>query len=231
MGKKKLQHFAEMETFGCMFQPSKAEMVSGAHHMKGKWKSDYFKNDHPITLELGCGKGEYAIALARKYPERNFIGVDVKGARLWRGGRTAEDEKLANVAFIRTKIEFITTFFAPAEVAEIWLTFSDPQIGDHKGSKRLSGEAFLTRYREFLAPKHLIHVKTDSAFLRKCTAETIATGGHVLHALTADLYGSDFEKFSEEEREILAVKTFYEEKYLMKGIMINYVKFSLSDGN
>ncbi len=212
-----------------MFQPDKAEMISGAHHMKGKWQEIYFHNDHPITVELGCGKGEYTIALAQKYPDRNFIGIDVKGARLWRGGRTAEDEGLSNVAFIRTKIEFINTYFGPGEISEIWLTFSDPQIGDHKGSKRLTGEPFLQRYRGFLSPGHLIHVKTDSAFLRKRTEETIAAGKHKLHRLTCDLYGSDFKKFTEEEREILNVKTFYEGKYLSVGIPINYVKFSLRE--
>ncbi len=218
-----------MDGFDCVFQPSNEEMVSGTYHMKGRWLMDYFKNSNPITLELGCGKGEYTIALAGMYPNRNFIGIDVKGARLWRGAKTAVQARMGNVAFIRTKIEFINSFFAEAEVEEIWLTFSDPQLRDHKGTKRLSSSLFLGRYARILSPHGTIHLKTDSDFLYHRTLETIAADGHCILTASANVYGADMAIFTAEQREILAVKTFYEQKFLAKGENINYVHFELHD--
>lgn len=231
MAKKKLQHFAEMKTFPCVFEPSNEVMVSGIHPIKGNWKTSYFKNDNPITIELGCGKGEYTIALARKYPNRNFVGADIKGARLWRGSKTVDDEGILNAAFVRTKIEFINTFFDEGEVDEIWLTFSDPQPKDKKGTKRLTGNEFNERYRKLLKKDGVIHVKTDSVFLYERTLEVIAENNHHIIDNTADLYGADFAKFSDDMQEILNVKTFYEMKFLSQGMPIHYVSFRLNNGS
>ncbi len=229
MGKKKREHFAEMKTFPCVFEPTNEQMTSGAHHMKGKWHEEFFKNDGPITLELGCGKGEYTIALAKKYPTQNFIGVDVKGARIWRGAKTADEDEMKNVAFLRTKIEFINTYFDKNEVDHIWLTFSDPQPKDKKGTKRITSNIFLERYRKFLKPDGVVHVKTDSDVLYEKTMEAIEEGNHQIIHNTDDLYVKDFDSFSPDMQEILNVKTFYEEKFLAVGKNIHYVSFRLSD--
>lgn len=229
MAKKKQQHFAEMKTFDCVFEPSNEQMLAGDYHLKGKWNSEYFGNENPITLELGCGKGEYSIELAKKYPHRNFIGVDVKGARLWRGSKTAETEQYSNVAFLRTKIEFINNFFAPDEIAEIWLTFSDPQPKDRKGTKRLTSEIFMSRYFRMLSKPRIVHIKTDSTVLYKRTMESLENVNHELLEHTTNLYGDDWLTFSEEQREILAIKTFYEQKWLAEKKNIHYIKIALTD--
>jgi len=229
MAKKKLQRFAEMKSFDCVFEPDNAVMTSGNYHMKGQWHADYFGNKNPITLELGCGKGEYTIALAGMYPKRNFIGIDIKGARLWRGAKTVEQSGMKNVAFLRMKLEFITSFFAPGEVSDIWLTFSDPQPLDHKGTKRLTAQSFLDRYARILAPDGNIHVKTDSDFLYNETLKVIEKGNHNLLTHSPDIYGPDFMKFTPAQREILGVKTFYEGKFLAKKENINYIHFQLNE--
>jgi len=229
MAKKKIQHFAEMKTFDCVFEPTNDEMLSGEFHLKGRWNAKYFNNAKPITLELGCGKGEYTVELARKYPDRNFIGVDVKGARLWRGSKTADTEELPNVAFLRTKIEFINTFFAPGEVSEIWLTFSDPQPKDRKGTKRLTSELFLERYSKMMNAPKIVHVKTDSTVLYNRTMDSLKNIRHKLLEHTTDLYGEDWDTFSGEQRDILSIKTFYEKKWLSEGKRIHYLKIELLD--
>ncbi len=231
MAKRKLEHFAEMKGFPCIFEPDNEVMTSGVHPIKGKWRTDFFKNDNPISIELGCGKGEYTVALARKYPNQNFIGADIKGARLWRGSKTVDEEGLSNAAFVRTKIEFINTFFEDGEVDEVWLTFSDPQPKDKKGTKRLTGPPFLERYRKLLKPGGTIHVKTDSVFLYERTMEEIEAGQHYILENTSNLYGSDFSTFSKDEQDILNVKTFYEEKFLSLGMPIHYISFKLNDEN
>ncbi len=228
MGKNKLRRFAEMKKQSCVFEPDKETLLEGRFDMKGKWAS-FFGNDNPITVELGCGKGEYTLALARKYPDRNFIGMDVKGARIWRGSKTAEEEGIPNVAFLRTKIEFVNHAFDFNEVSEIWLTFSDPQPKDKKGTKRLSGWTFLKRYGKLLKKDGLIHVKTDSQIFYDSTLETIEEGKHHLLKSSDDIYGRGREEFNEEEQEILAVKTFYEKKWLAIGKKIKYLRFRLND--
>ncbi|MGB6036622.1 MAG: tRNA (guanosine(46)-N7)-methyltransferase TrmB [Cryomorphaceae bacterium] len=230
MGKNKLRRFAEMKKQSCVFEPDKEALLEGRFDMKGKWAS-FFGNDNPITIELGCGKGEYTLALARKYPERNFIGMDVKGARIWRGSKTAEQEGIPNVAFLRTKIEFINHAFDSNELSEIWLTFSDPQPKDKKGTKRLSGWAFLKRYGKLLKKDGLIHVKTDSQIFYDSTLETIEEGEHHLLKSSDDIYGKGWASFNEEEQEILAVKTFYEQKWLAIGKKIKYLRFRLNDSH
>lgn len=224
MAKKKLQHFAEMKTFDCVFEPSNQEMIAGESELRGNWSEAVFKNANPITLELGCGKGEYTIALAKKYPNQNFIGVDVKGARLWRGSKTADEEGIKNVAFLRTKVEFIETFFAPLEVAEVWLTFSDPQPKDRKGTKRITSEYFLKKYQRILNNPKTIHLKTDSSFLYERTLEALNSFRHEKIYNTSNLYATSKDTFTEKEWELLNVKTFYEQKFLNLGSKIHYIK-------
>jgi len=228
MGKNKLRRFAEMKTQSCVFEPEKQVILDDQFELKGKW-SAFFGNSNPITIELGCGKGEYTIALAKRHPHRNFVGVDVKGARIWRGSKTAEEESIPNVAFVRTKIEFINQIFANDEVSEIWLTFSDPQPKDKKGTKRLSGWAFLRRYGKLLKPQSIINVKTDSQFFYEATLETIEEGKHELVRSKDDIYGVHWQDFSTEEQDILNVKTFYEKKWLAMGKKIKFLQFKLND--
>ena len=228
MGKNKLHRFAEMKTQSCVFEPDKQLLLDDQFEMKGKWDS-FFGNSNPITVELGCGKGEYTLALAKKYPGRNFVGVDVKGARIWRGSKTAEDESIPNVAFVRTKIEFINQIFAENEVSEIWLTFSDPQPKDKKGTKRLSGWAFLKRYGKLMKPESIINIKTDSQFFYDSTLETIEKGEHTLIRSKDDIYGIHWEDFHPDDQEILSVKTFYEKKWLAIGKKIKFLQFKLND--
>ncbi len=228
MGKNKLRHFAEMKTFSCVFEPSNEVLQNDEFPSKGKWH-EHFQNTNPITVELGCGKGEYTLALAERYPQRNHIGIDVKGARIWRGAKTAEENQSANVAFVRSKIEFINSIFAPNEIDEIWLTFSDPQPKDKKGTKRLSGDAFLKRYGRVLKKGGVIKIKSDSLFFFDATMETIQKGGHKLLRDQKDIYGAGREFLTEEERDILSVKTFYELKWLAEERTINYMSFQLND--
>lgn len=193
MGHDKLRKFAENETFTCLLQPSSAEILADGyfslrdHKIKGRWNAEMFDAPRPIVLELGCGKGEYTIALAERDPSRNYIGVDIKGARLWKGAKYAETHHLGNVAFLRTRIELINAFFAPGEVDEIWLTFSDPQI--RRENARLSSPLFLERYARLLRPGGIIHLKTDSRFLHEYTKAVCIQNGLDVIACTEDLYG------------------------------------------
>ena len=187
--------------------------------MKGNWNRDFFKNDHPIVLELGCGRGEYAVGLARRYPEKNFIGVDIKGARMWTGAKQAQEEGLANVAFLRTNIEIIDRFFAPGEVSEIWLTFSDPQM--KKVTKRLTSTYFMERYRKFLVPGGLVHLKTDSNFMFTYTKAMVEANHFPVEFITDDLYHSGLDD------DILRIRTYYEQQWLDRGLSIKYIKFRL----
>ena len=193
MGHDKLRKFAENETFTCLLQPSSAEILADGyfslrdHKIKGRWNAEMFDAPRPIVLELGCGKGEYTIALAERDPSRNYIGVDIKGARLWKGAKYAETHHLGNVAFLRTRIELINAFFAPGEVDEIWLTFSDPQM--RRENARLSSPLFLERYTRLIRPGGIIHLKTDSRFLHEYTKAVCRQNGLDVIACTEDLYG------------------------------------------
>ena len=183
MGKNKLKRFRENETFTNVLQPSREEILSGNFPLKGKWASDFFQNENPIVLELGCGKGEYTVNLAQQYPQKNFIGVDIKGARFWRGAKTALEEKVPNAAFLRCQIELIDMIFASNEVAEIWITFPDPQIKYKRTKHRLTNADFLEKYKKILAPDGLIHLKTDSEFLHGYTLGLLHGLGHeILYA-------------------------------------------------
>ncbi len=221
MGKDKLRKFAENLTFPNMFQPSIEEAEQG-FSLKGKWKQDFFKNDHSLTLELGCGKGEYSVGLAKKYTERNFIGVDIKGARMWRGCKTSNDDKMKNVAFLRTRIQLIIPFFDKGEVDEIWITFPDPQ--PKKENKRLTAPALLNIYKHFLKSDGIIHLKTDDRDLYEYTLEVIAKEGHTLLLKNEDLYNP-----ANEHLEVMEIQTHYEGIWLKMGKKINYVRFQLKN--
>lgn len=223
MGKGKLQKFAEMETFRNVFQYPYAVIENVPFEMKGRWRDEYFHNQNPIVLELGCGKGEYTVGLARMFPDINFIGVDIKGARMHKGAKEAISENLANVAFLRTNIEFIDRFFGEDEVQEIWLTFSDPQMKNPR--KRLSSTYFMERYRRFLADKGIVHLKTDSNFLFTYTRYMVEHNSLPLLFSTEDLYHTD--GIDEATRQILGIKTYYEQQWIERGLNIKYMKFEL----
>lgn len=218
--KNKLKRFNENETFNNVVQPTREEMVAGFAH-KGKW-NEFFKNDNPITLELGCGKGEYTIALARKYPERNFIGIDIKGARFWRGAKTAVEENLPNVAFLRTQIELVDYAFAKAEIAAIWITFPDPQIKYKRTKHRMTNPVFLDKYRHILQPDGLMHLKTDSEYMHGYTLGLLQGLGEKILYAHHDIYSN-----TEAPEEVVGTQTFYEKQYLEVGKAITYIKFRL----
>lgn len=223
MGKGKLQKFAEMETFSNVFQYPFSVIENVPFEMKGHWREQYFHNDNPIVLELGCGKGEYTVELARLYPQVNFIGVDIKGARMHKGAKEALTAGLSNVAFLRTNIEIIDRFFAKDEVQEIWLTFSDPQMKNPR--KRLTSTYFMNRYRHFLVDGGLIHLKTDSNFLFTYTTYMVEKNNLPVLFRTEDLYHT--EGFDEQTRTILSIQTYYEAQWIERGLNIRYLKFRL----
>ena len=223
MGKRKLAKFAEMETFSNVFQYPFSVVDNVPFEMKGHWREQYFKNNHPVVLELGCGKGEYTVELARLYPEMNFIGVDIKGARMWTGAKQALEAGLKNVAFLRTNIEIIDRFFAESEVQEIWLTFSDPQMKN--AHKRLTSTFFLNRYRKFLVDGGIVHLKTDSNFLFTYTTCMVKENKLPVVFSTEDLYHT--EGLDEETHKILSIQTYYESMWIERGLNIRYMKFLL----
>lgn len=223
MGKDKLRRFRENLTFECFIQPEFDTVFHGDHPLKGRWGADFFKNDHPIILELGCGKGEYTVALAQRDPSRNFIGIDIKGARMWRGAKTATDAAMVNVGFLRTRIEFITSLFAPGEVSEIWITFPDPQLKSRRAKKRLSSPPFLEHYARLLRRDGWINLKTDSKHLYGYTNEVVRRYGLPCEVSNPDIYGTGFAD------EVLSVKTAYETRFVQAGLPITYTRFSLGD--
>ncbi|MBP3483188.1 MAG: tRNA (guanosine(46)-N7)-methyltransferase TrmB [Alistipes sp.] len=221
MGKDKLRRFAENRTFECMVQPEFDEIFRCDHPLKGHWNADFFRNGNPIILELGCGKGEYTIALAERNPDCNYIGIDIKGARMWRGAKTATERGMRNVAFIRTRIEFIRSFFGEGEVSEIWITFPDPQLKTRRAKKRLTSPLFLEEYAQMLAADGAINLKTDSQHLYGYTDAVIRRFGLPCEVSNADIYGSGYAD------ELLSVKTAYERMFLERGLPITYTRFSL----
>ncbi len=223
MGKGKLAKFADMEHYENVFQYPYSVIERVPFEMQGRWREDYFHNDNPIVLELGCGKGEYAVELAKLYPNMNFIGVDIKGARMWTGATQALAEGLTNVAFLRTNIEIIDRFFSNDEVQEIWLTFSDPQMKNPR--KRLTSTYFMERYRHFLTDGGLIHLKTDSNFLFTYTTYMVEKNHLPVVFRTEDLYHA--EGIDAETRNILNIQTYYEAMWIARGLNIRYMKFRL----
>lgn len=222
MGKNKLRKFAENETFKNMVQAPRTDLLENGLHLKGKWHKEFFKNDCPIVLELGCGKGEYTVGLGKQFPKKNFIGIDIKGARMWRGARTATDNNMTNIGFLRTHIELIHNCFAKGEVSEIWITFPDPQIKYRRRKKRLTAPDMLEMYRSILADDAVIHLKTDSQFLYGYTLGIIEGYGHTVLDSSYDI---DRQKAS---NQLLKIKTNYEGIFRAKGMAITYLKFQLS---
>lgn len=220
--KNKLKRFEENETFVNVFQPTREEVVSESFPLKGKWNSDFFKNDNPIVLELGCGKGEYSVGLAQLNPDKNFIGIDVKGARFWRGAKTAVDTGMNNVAFIRTQIELINHIFAVNEVSEIWITFPDPQIKYKRTKHRMTNSEFLQNYKKVLKQDGLMHLKTDSEFMHGYTLGLLHGEGHEVIYANHNIY-----KNEGSPAEVTGIQTFYENQYLEVNKAITYIQFRI----
>lgn len=222
MGKGKLAKFADMAANPLVVECPYATLHADGFDLRGHWNRDFFRNERPLVLELGCGRGEYTMGLARMFPDRNYIGVDIKGARMWTGAQEARREGMDNVGFLRANIEFIDRFFAPGEVSEVWLTFSDPQM--KKVSKRLTGTAFMQRYRAFMQDGGLVHVKTDSNFLYTYTREMLSANGIKPLAETRNLYAEPSEGMLALAQ---AIQTYYESMWRARGIDIKYLCFSL----
>lgn len=219
MGKNKLERFAENKTFNNLFEYSFERIKDEGFPLKGRWKQDFFRNDNPIVLELGCGKGEYTVGLAREHRDINYIGVDIKGSRMWVGLCAARNENLTNVAFLRTHIELIDNFFAENEVDEIWVTFPDPQPS--KARKRLTGPNFLERYRRFLKEDGVVNLKTDSDLMYEFTVETAQESNYPIYYNYDNLYAND------DELEVKKIRTYYEQMWLDKGLTIKYIRFGI----
>lgn len=210
-----------MKTYPHVVQPELEELKEG-FAIKGRWKKEFFKNDNPLVIELGCGKGEYSVGLAKKYPKKNFLGIDIKGSRMWTGATQAKEESLANVGFLRMRIEFIEFAFSKGEVDEIWITFPDPQLKKRRAQKRLTHPFFLNRYNHLLQKEGVIHLKTDSQFLHGYTLGIIHGEGHHLEDAEHDLYNAKL------QREHMEIRTHYEQIYLDKGMPITYCRFKLN---
>jgi tRNA (guanine-N7-)-methyltransferase len=225
VGKNKLARWAELGTFNNVIQPDSELKLGEDYPVKGRWKIEIFKNENPVILELGCGKGEYTVGLSVKFPFKNFVGVDIKGARIWRGAKTAYENKMPNVAFLRTRIEFINSFFDENEVDEIWITFPDPHTGKRNSNKRLTCPWFLNNYRSFLKENGIIHLKTDNSELYKYTLRLAERNKLHIITATSDLYN---DKAGDD---ILSIKTHYENLFLKDGMKINYLSFRLGRKN
>jgi tRNA (guanine-N7-)-methyltransferase len=221
VGKNKLARWTELASFDNVIQPEIGDVSGKDHPIKGKWNKEIFKNENPVVLELGCGKGEYSVGLATRYPDKNYIGVDIKGARMWRGAKTSNDKKLPNVAFLRTRIEFINSFFETDEVDEIWITFPDPHPGRRNSNKRLTSPWYLNAYRRFLKNKGIVHLKTDNKELFEYTRSVVIHNNLEVNFLSDDLYSEDLPD------DILSIKTHYEKIFLAAGLKINYITFRL----
>lgn len=222
--KNKLRRFRENDTFANVFQPTRDELVKATYSQKGQWNKTYFKNNNPLILELGCGKGEYSVALAKKYPNKNFIGIDIKGARFWRGAKTALEENITNVAFLRTQIELIDHAFATGEVDEIWITFPDPQIKYKRTKHRMTNAEFLKRYKQILKPDGIVNLKTDSEFMHGYTLGLLHGAGHEVLYANHNVY-----KQEGSPDDVTSIQTFYESQYLEVNKPITYIRFKIKN--
>lgn len=221
MAKKKLARWAELGTFKNVFQPPAGDQFGKDHPIKGKWQKEVFRNENPVILELGCGKGEYTLGLASRFPQNNYIGIDIKGARMWRGARTAHEKDIANTAFLRTRIEFIDSFFDEDEADEIWITFPDPHPGKRNSNNRLTCPWFLNKYRSILKNNGIIHLKTDNTELYSYTKSLVLKNGLVLICANPDLHAD------KKDEDILSISTHYEKIFLKEGLKIKYLSFRL----
>lgn len=219
MGKNKLKKFAEMKEFACVVQCPRQDVVGRDHPLKGKWNSEFFGSEAPIVLELGCGKGEYTVGLARRNPDANYIGIDIKGARIYTGAKEVETQRIGNAGFLRTEIDLLPSFFAPNEVSELWITFADPQL--KKTNKRLTCTRFLNRYRSIMPSEGIVNLKTDSPFLYEYTRRLAETNGLEILEATDDLYAREGECMEKE------IQTFYERQWLSRGKTIKLLKFKI----
>ena len=220
--KNKLKRFKENETFGNVYQPSREELVESKFDLKGQWSKNVFNNQNPIVIELGCGKGEYSVGLARRYPNKNFIGIDIKGARFWRGAKTAIEEDLKNVAFLRIQIELVAFAFEEGEVDEIWITFPDPQIKYKRTKHRMTNTEFLDLYKKILSPDGVVNLKTDSEFMHGYTLGLLHGEGHEVLYANHDVYNNEGSP-----DEVTGIQTFYEEQYLEQDKPITYIRFKI----
>ena len=221
--KNKLKRFKENESFKNVYQPSRCDLIGGQFSFKGKWREEVFKNENPIVLELGCGKGEYTVNLARRNPSKNFIGIDIKGARFWRGAKTAIEEHLDNVSFLRIQIELISYAFADNEVDEVWITFPDPQIKYKRTKHRLTNMSFLQQYKQILKPDGIVHLKTDSEFMHGYTLGLLHGAGHEVLYANHNVY-----KLEGSPEEVTDIQTFYEAQYLEQDKAITYIRFKIN---
>jgi tRNA (guanine-N7-)-methyltransferase len=224
VGKNKLARWTELGSFDKVIQPEIRDISTTDHPVKGNWNRGLFRNENPVILELGCGKGEYTVGMAARFPGNNYIGIDIKGARMWRGAKTANEQKLPNVAFLRTRVEFINSFFAADEVDEIWITFPDPHPGGRNSNKRLTSPWFLNNYRLFLKNKGLVHLKTDNAELYNYTKTVVEKNTLGIVFATNDIYSEDSES---EPYSVHSIVTHYEKIFLEKGLKIKYLSFIL----
>jgi len=222
VGKGKLKKFQAIGQYEHVIEPELTGHITQDHPLKGKWKKHFFKNEKPIVLELGCGKGEYSVGLAKQFPDKNFIGVDIKGARIWKGAKDSLDEKISNIAFLRTRIELINSFFDTDEIDEIWITFPDPQMKKRRAKKRLTYPGFLERYQKILKDQGIIHLKTDSSFLYQYTNAVAKINQFEIIKNTSDLYSESWTD------DILSIQTHYEKLHIDEGDSINYISFKLS---
>lgn len=221
--KNKLKRFRENDTFSNVVQPTREEVLSNSFKLKGNWSKNFFKNNHPIVLELGCGKGEYSLALAKKYPNKNFLGIDIKGARFWKGAKIALEEKSTNVGFLRTQIELVDLLFEENEIDEIWITFPDPQIKYKRTKHRMTNPDFLDKYKKILKPNGLVHLKTDSEYMHGYTLGLLQGLGIKVDYAHHDVYNT-----SNAPEIVTQVQTFYENQYLAINKKITYLRFNFS---
>ncbi len=228
MGKDKLKRWAENKTFANVFEPNLLPIIrEGQTFMKGEWRSSFFKNNNPLVIELGCGKGEYTVGLAENNAAKNYIGVDVKGHRFHKGAKEAIERKLSNVAFLRTRVEFIEAFFEKNEVDEIWLTFSDPQPQDHEGKRRITSLYYIDKYKKFIKPGGIIHIKHDNPDLYAKAMKELTSAGYNIELANDDIYGPFMQTQSQEMQGILNIRTYYEQMWLDQGRKIKYIRFRL----
>ena len=221
--KNKLKRFRENETFSNVYQPTRDELVNARYQYKGQWNKSVFKNDNPIVLELGCGKGEYTVELAKRYPNKNFIGIDIKGARFWRGAKTAIEEQIPNASFIRTQIELVEYIFDENEVDEIWITFPDPQIKYKRTKHRMTNLQFIERYKKILKKEGIMHLKTDSEFMHGYTLGLLHGANHEVLYANHNVY-----KLEGSPEEVTEIQTFYENQYLEHNKAITYIRFKIN---